>query len=229
MKAIIFDCDGTLVDSEEAHYLAWREVFQKFGYPLEKQFYIDHLCGFGDLKVAEAASELYGLKDLEELVELKDRCYEKIQEAGIRPILGTVAFFSRLYEEREKRGVKLAVASGARKADILSNLKSIGIDSHFDAILSGKDDVLEYFDPEGTNKPKPYVYLKAAKVLGVKPQECVAIEDSQVGIASAVSAGCFTVAVPNPFTQFHDLSLAHVQIESFEGLSVDEFFAKLVR
>ncbi len=226
MKAVIFDCDGTLVDSEEAHYLAWAAVFQELGHPLEKQFYIDHLCGHGEVKVAQTASLLYGVTDLEDLIRRKDRYYE--ERHGIAPIEATVAFFHRLRREKETRGLKLAVASGARRVDILSCLKHIGIDTHFDAILSGKDDVSHYLDPEGTNKPKPYVYLEAAKRLGVEPEECVAIEDSRVGIAAAVSAGCFTVAVPNPYTRFHDLSEAHLQIDSFADMSVDDFFARIV-
>ena len=225
MKAVIFDCDGTLVDSEESHYLAWASVFQERGHSLEKQFYIDHLCGHGELKVARTASLLYGWTDLEGLIRRKDSYYE--QRHGIEPIEATVAFFHRLHREKEKRGLKFAVASGARRVDILACLGYIGINAYFDAILSGKDDVSHYVDPEGTNKPKPYVYLEAAKRLGLDPKECVAIEDSCVGIAAAVSAGCFTIAVPNPYTRFHDLSEAHLQIDSFADMGVDDFFGKI--
>src|SRR5262249_53665661 len=119
---------------------------------------------------------------------------------------------------------KLAVASGARKEEILQNLKSLNIEHYFDVILSGRDDLSEYQDLEGTNKPKPYVYLKVAQELGFKPEECVAIEDSRTGVTSAVKPGCFTIAVPNDYTQQHDLSHAHMKIKSFEGLSINDFF-----
>ncbi len=226
MKAVLFDCDGTLIDSEEVHYLAWKAAFQEMGRTLEKQYYIDHFCGLGDVRVAEIARELFGVSDLDGLVCRKDSFYEEYQQVRVEPIAETVEFFLRLHKEKERLGIKLAVVSGARKADILSNLEHIGIDSHFDAILSGKDDVSEYFDLEGTNKPKPYVYLKAAKVLSIEPNECIAIEDSRVGIAAAVGAGCFTIAVPNAFTRDHDLSLAHLRIDSFAKMSVDDFFAR---
>lgn len=227
MKAVIFDCDGTLVDSEELHYLAWRAVLQEKGYFLEKHFYIEYFCGVGDLQVAELVGELFGFSSSDELISRKNKYYEEYQKAGIAPIKETVAFATRLFEQKEKYGVKLAVASGARKEEILFNLKGLGIDHYFEAMLSGKDDLSEVQDPEGTNKPKPYVYLKTARLLGVKPQDCIAIEDSRVGISSAVSAGCFTVAVPNHFTREHDLSLADLQIASFAGVSVDAFFAMI--
>ncbi len=141
----------------------------------------------------------------------------------------TVAFALRLFQEKKKRGLKFGVASGARKKEILLHLKAIGINTFFDVILSGKDDLSEYRDSEGTNKPKPYVYLKTAKMLGLIPEECIAIEDSGIGIKAAVSAGCFTIAVPNAFTKAHDLSRAHLQIDSFAGISVDAFFSMILK
>lgn len=85
----------------------------------------------------------------------------------------------------------------------------------------------EYKDPEGTNKPKPYVYLKAAKMLGIEPRQCIAIEDSRSGISAAVAAGCITVAVPNDFTKRQDLSHAHFKIESFAGLNFNGFLQQI--
>lgn len=229
MRGIIFDCDGTLVDSEETHYLAWRNVLQELGHLLEEQFYIDHFCGVGDIEAAERVGALLGWNDLDELIRRKNNAFDVYRRAGIRPIPETVAFALRLFKEKEKRGLKFGLASGARKEEILHHLTGIGINSFFDVILSGKDDLSEYRDPEGTNKPKPYVYLKTAKMLGFVPEECIAIEDSRIGIKAAVSAGCFTIAVPNAFTKHHDLSQAHLQIDSFAGISVDEFFAMILK
>jgi len=76
---------------------------------------------------------------------------------------------------------------------------------------------------KGVNKPKPYIYLHAMKKLGVSSQNTVVIEDSASGAAASVSAGCFTIAVPNDYTQQHDLSHAQMKIQSFADLSVDDF------
>lgn len=106
------------------------------------------------------------------------------------------------------------------------NLRNLEIEKYFDLVLSGHDDLDEYKhkDPEGVNKPKPYIYLHAAKLLGVKPYECVVIEDSQSGVVAAENAGCIAVAVPNSFTKNQDLSHAHLKIESFANISVSDFF-----
>lgn len=220
IRAIIFDCDGTLVDSEHYHYLAWKNAFLKKGHALHKDFYSDHFAGFGDVKIAKIAAEITAEDSYSELVSHKNSLFDSYQEEGIAPITTTVDFVRSLFREKEAHGLKLAVASGARKGEILHHLKSIGLERCFDAILSGCDDLAEYEDPEGTNKPKPYVYIKTARLLGLKPEECIAVEDSNAGVTSAVSAGCFTIAVPNRYTEQHDLSQAHMRLPSFEGITI---------
>lgn len=227
IKAVIFDCDGTLVDSEELHYLAWRAAFERYGHLLEKAYYIQHFAGAGEAAVVKAAVQLLGHDCSQEIIEEKNRSFEAYQGAGLNGIDSTIDFATRLYEQKERLGLKLAVASGARKIDILRCLEQLKIEHYFDLILSGHDDVAEFQDPEGTNKPKPYVYLKTAKLLGLQPEECIAIEDSRTGVSAAVSAGCFTIAVPNPFTIQNDLSHAHLKISSFANWSVEDFLTKL--
>jgi len=93
--------------------------------------------------------------------------------------------------------------------EIYENLAQIGVSKEaFDAILSGKDDLTHIQDPEGTNKPKPYIYQLAADRLAVKPQECLVFEDTSAGVISAADAGMDVIAVPNEFTKEHDFSRA---------------------
>jgi beta-phosphoglucomutase-like phosphatase (HAD superfamily) len=227
IKAIIFDCDGTLVDSEQTHFLAWQSALKKKGYQLDKKFYIENFAGIGDFEISRIASDIIGFDCSEESLNHKNNFFNNYLKAGISPISATVEFARCLFYQKEKYKIKLAVASGARKRDILGNLRSLDMESYFDVILSGHDDLSEYHDLEGTNKPKPYVYLKAAKIMGCKPEECVAIEDSRTGVFSARDAGCMTIAVPNHFTQQHDLSYAHIKITSFAGMTVNDFFTMI--
>lgn len=229
IKAVIFDCDGTLVDSEEFHYLAWQAAFQEQGFQLNKEFYTHNFSGVGDFEISKMGIEILGSNCSDELLGHKNKLFTAYQKAGISPVTSTVEFAEQLFQEREKYGIKLAVASGARREDILHNLKSLNMDHYFDVILSGRDDLSEYQDAEGTNKPKPYIYLKTAKMLGFKPEECIAIEDSKTGVSSAVNAGCFTIAIPNHYTQQHDLSHAHMTFESFAGIGVNDFFKMIMR
>lgn len=226
IKAVIFDCDGTLVDSEQAHFLAWRYAFQNQGYELTEQEYMTFV-GKGHLIVLQMAIDMIGFDCSKELSKDKEEYFGKLQLTGIPPISSTVEFLHLLAKEKNKYGIKLAVASGARKKEILHHLKNLEIESYFDVVLSGYDDLAEYEDSEGTNKPKPYIYLKTAKMLGFSPVQCVAIEDSHPGVSSAVSAGCITIAIPNHYTQNHDLSHASLKIDSFANLSINDFFDKI--
>ena len=114
------------------------------------------------------------------------------------------------------------------KKEILINLKDHEIIDAFDVVVSGQDDLSHYLDPEGVNKPKPYIYLHAAKLLGLEPSECVAFEDSYTGLLAASKAGLITFAVPNTFTREQDFSLATFKIEPHEEINMEEFFQKLL-
>ena len=219
IKGIIFDCDGTLVDSEEHHYLAWKHAFGKHGVEIDPTLYVN-FAGKGDEYVLDYSHELIGSDCTQEIFFHKNAHYRQLQQEGIVPVAPTVDFLHRLYAERQQHGLKLGVASGARKEDIVHALQLLEVEHYFEAVLSGADDLPEYSDPEGTNKPKPYVYLKAAKLLGVPSEACIAIEDSAPGVAAAVAAGCFTIAVPNLITQNHDLSQAHLTLPSLAGMTV---------
>ena len=223
IKAIIFDCDGTLVDSEGAHLLAWQQTLHNRGHVLTPEQC--SLCaGKPGPEIAKLISENIGYLCADELLAEKNACYHKLQEQGLPSIEETIYFLKRLADEKERLGLKLGVASAAIKSAILSNLRHLGIEELFDVILSGHDDLKDYVDPNGVNKPKPYIYLHAMKKLGVFPAQCVVIEDSFTGVRAAVSAGCLTIAVPNIHTRDQDLSNAHLRIDSFSGVSLEHFF-----
>lgn len=223
IKAIIFDCDGTLVDSEEAHLSAWRRTLQNRGHDLTLEQCLLY-TGKPASVIAELIAETIGCSCSDEILAEKRAYYRELHQQGLPPIEATVDFLKRLANEKERLGFKLGVASAAIKSEILSNLRFLGIEELFDIILSGQDDLKHYADPEGVNKPKPYIYLHAMKKLGVFPAECVVIEDSSTGVNSGVSAGCFTIAIPNIYTRDQDLSNAHLRIESFADINVDHFF-----
>lgn len=226
IKAVIFDCDGTLVDSENAHYLAWKMALSKKSYELKVSDHLIHV-GIPDRLIAEFHSQKLGLGDSAQLLQAKHNNYAQLIRQGIPPIEATLAFVHLLAGQSQARGLKLGVASGAPKANILAHLRHLGIEDYFDLILSGIDDLQEYHDPEGTNKPKPYIYQKMANLLGLAPEQCVAIEDSNPGLTAAVRAGYRTVAIPHAFSKHQDFSAATVTLESLQGFSVDDFLNSL--
>jgi beta-phosphoglucomutase len=223
IKAILFDCDGTIVDSEYAHFLAWKYALQQQNGDLVLKQYYDHVGKSAETNARLFAGQLQ--KDCAEQI-LRDKLtyYHALQQKGIPPIRATVAFLHRLAEEKERLGLKLGVASAVAKEEIMVHLHHLSIANFFDLILSGCEDLHEYNDPEGVNKPKPYIYLQAAKMLGLQPSECAVIEDSRMGVEAGASAGCVTIAVPNAYSRTQDLSRAHFRIESFADISPQQFF-----
>jgi beta-phosphoglucomutase len=227
VKAVIFDCDGTLVDSEHSHYLAWKRALSHFGSGLTVEEYPNYV-GRSAEKIAVILAERTGQKCAERLLAMKNDYYEELCQAGLPAIDATVTLLKSLAAQKESLGIKIGICSAARKSEIVSHLRGLNIEHVVDIVLSGQEDLGEYVDPEGVNKPKPYIYLHVMKQLGLLPENIVVIEDSTAGVLASRAAGCFTIAVPNDYTRHHDLSSAHIKIASFADLSIDAFL-KLIQ
>ncbi len=223
IKAVLFDCDGTLVDSEYTHYLSWQYALQRLGGDLSLEEYYSYV-GKSSAVIAEQIAEKLACGSAEAILKEKRESYQTLHCSGLPSIAPTVEFLMSLLQEKERLGLKVGVCSAAKKNEVSSHVQRLGIERYLDVVLSGQEDLVEYSDPEGVNKPKPYIYQHAMKLLGVVPHECVVIEDSGPGVRAGVDAGCFTIAVPNAYTLNHDLSHAHLRLDSFAGISVDQFF-----
>jgi HAD superfamily hydrolase (TIGR01509 family) len=184
------------------------------------------LAGNPSAYIAQKLSERSSLGSPEAIMQTKRAAYALLQKKSL-PIERTINFIRELSKRKKELGIQLGVASAARKDEIVMNLKHIGIAEVFDLVISGQDDLISYRDPEGINKPKPYIYLHTAKLLGLSPSQCVACEDSAAGVQAAKDAGCITFAVPNKFTKQHDFSRADFVIQPAEKIHVDEFFERL--
>ncbi|MDE3045489.1 MAG: HAD family phosphatase [Verrucomicrobiota bacterium] len=194
--AVIFDCDGVLVDSGMLHYRAWKEVLKKRGIELSVGEYTP-MFGKVSEEMISYLKELKGVELCPCVIEEKRKSFEFFfQEAS-------ELFIEEMCEWAKKikgQGYKTALASAGAHSQIQQYLQSAGLQGVFDVVLSGKDDLGEYKDPEGVNKPKPYIYLKAAKLLSVEPSDCLVFEDSWAGVLAGKEAGMYVVAVPYPFT-----------------------------
>lgn len=228
IKAIIFDCDGTLVDSEDAHRSSWRQTAENYGFEISPEEFLGHV-GKPDIVIARMLAEMRGAPSADILFNQKRDYFLEHLHKGFPPIHGTVQFVHQLIKQKDILGLKIAVASAAPKYEILTNLKMLGLDKAFDIVLSGHEDLTDYNDPEGVNKPKPYVYLHTAALLGVSPFECIVIEDSHTGVAAGANAGCITVAVPNLHSQHHDLSRATFKLETLADMTVERLLELSMR
>ena len=223
IEAVIFDCDGVLVDTEYLKFLAWQEALASENIPFTIEEYMP-LVGHSSDHILLMVTRLKSVEIPEGVIELKNACYQILQKQGVPPINEMIAFAHYFAEEKKTLGIKLGLASSAPKEEILQNLEQIGLEHAFDLIISGSDDLDSYTDPEGKNKPKPYIYMEAAKRLGISPSKCLVFEDTAAGIEAAASAGMIAIAVPNPFTQGQDFSKAATVLKTYQDLPLKQIF-----
>lgn len=226
ISAVLFDCDGTLVDSEYAHYQAWAYSVGTFGLILSLEEYSEFM-GSPAPEIALTFAKKIGKECADILLQTKKAYYKTLIEKGIPSITSTVEFLKRLAKEKEALGFKIGVCSAAKKEDVLTHLRRLDLSTSVDLVLSGQDDLTSYRDPDGVNKPKPYIYLEAMKILNITPEETIVIEDSASGVRAGLSAGCFTIAIPNTYTKTQTFGPVDLYVETFDEMSVADFFEKL--
>ena len=186
--AVIFDCDGTLVDSMPAHFEAWCEALAQHG--AGGIFKEDVFIAMGGRPTRDIVVELnseYDLKLNPESVALAKR------EAFLKrmpsvTLIREVADFAQSLRGK----VPMAIATGGTRFVIEKTLKAVGISDWFDEVVTA-DDVKD-------GKPTPAVFRPAAKLMGVSPTRCLALEDAPAGILAAQRAGMQVVAIPSPLT-----------------------------
>lgn len=198
IQAVIFDCDGVLVDTEPLHYRAFQEVLDPLGLGHSYEDYLDRYIGFDDRDAfLEAFREGCRSLDPEELAQLigaKEKVLQGLIEQGIPSFPGV----ADLVRDLSSRGIPLAVASGALRREVEAFVRGLGLAGHFPVIVAA-DDVER-------SKPDPETYLKALECLGqslapeaLDPRCCLAIEDTPAGIQAAREAGLVVVGVTNSF------------------------------
>ncbi len=181
VRGLIFDCDGTVVDTMPVHYAAWCRALDEVGLQFpEDRFY--SFAGAPTVTIIQALSREQGVKcDAEAVAHNKERIY--VSSMGeLEPIHSVVGI-----ARREKGRRKMAIASGGWKRVVKESLAVIGVEDWFDAIV-GADDVEH-------GKPAPDVFLRAAELIGVEPAACVVYEDGELGFEAAKRAGMEVIDV----------------------------------
>jgi HAD superfamily hydrolase (TIGR01509 family) len=210
-KAILFDMDGVLIDSEPLFLDAInRIVVEESQDPITEDENENNLIGTTVNQTWDRLKTLRTLtKSTHEYISRYDSVVKEVLSQRLEPQPGVVD----LLKECEARGLPKAVASSALREWVHLKLNSIGLQDYFETILGG-DDVIN-------GKPKPDIYLLAAERLGLNANECIAIEDSPVGIRAAVSSGAYTIAVKTYFTRNLDISHADMVLNSLEQFDLD--------
>lgn len=193
LKAIIFDFDGVVVDSEPVHYQAFMEIGKDLGVAFDYKHYLRHYIGFDDRDAIRAMlTEAHMPTDeahISELRQQKQVAFEDLVKQGAAAIPGAVDLIDEAHGQ-----IPIAIASGATTLDIELMLKSLGRRDRFEIIVSA--------DHVQRSKPDPTTYRMAYEILAEKhpeqdlmPENCLAIEDTAAGIESARGAGLMTLGI----------------------------------
>lgn len=186
MKAVIFDMDGVLFDTERLCINAWDYAGERMNIKRTGDMVFKTL-GVNVATVNRILKEEYGKSFNIEL--FRKYCDEYMNSFFTRNQVPVKDGLYNILKHLKKNNFKIALASSSSKKTVMRNLESAEITNYFDALVSG--DMVE------KSKPEPDIYLKAAELLGLSAGECYAIEDSKNGLKSASSAGCKAIMVPD--------------------------------
>jgi HAD superfamily hydrolase (TIGR01509 family) len=216
IRALIFDFDGIILETEMPTYTAWSEIYREHGHDLPLDRWLDYIgreAGYFDA-LGHLASLVGESFDREAARASREKRRSELLDA-----LDVMAGIRDYVSEARRLGLRLGVASSSSHEYVTRHLERLGLGGVWDAIV-GREDA-----PRA--KPAPDLYLRALALLGVSADEAIAIEDSPNGIAAAKDAGMRVVAVPNDLTSGLDLSRADCRVASCAEMSLAALLERL--
>ena len=221
LKAVIFDFDGVIADSEALHYKALNTVFNRYGVDVSKDLHWRKYLGYSDRENIEAVNVDYsmGMDDakVQILIDEKKIVFDELVADGSIIIDGVALFIQRLIES----GIRRAICSGALRSDIDLMLGGTDFKDAFEVIVTA-DDVKH-------GKPDPEGYLQALNKLNgnevspIEASQCIVIEDSHWGLEAASAAGMNPIAVTNTYPKEELDGKARKIVDRLDELTVDDF------
>lgn len=210
IRAVVFDFDGTILDTETPAYLALKEIYQEYGVELPRDEWCKGIgTRGGDFDPLGYLETCVGRPLDKEAIRQRWRARHQQMVEQERPLPGV----ERFLREAKEKGLKVGLASSSDREVLLHRLTVSGLLSYFDCVCTADD--VEHV------KPDPALYLLAVSRLGVRPEEAVAVEDSPNGALAAKRAGLRCVVVPNPMTAGLAFGEYDLRLDSLEELTVD--------
>ena len=175
IKGLIFDLDGTLVDSMQAHYEAWNDLAEYAGFEFSEEYFYA-LAGMPTIKIVKILCDKYKVNlDLYDLIKFKeDAYYTRLDRVKIiDPVFDVVERYSGI--------LPMSIGTGGKKEVSLRVMKELHLDKYFSIMVSAED--------VDNHKPAPDTFLKCAELMNVLPEHCQVFEDGELGIQAAKTAG----------------------------------------
>jgi HAD superfamily hydrolase (TIGR01509 family) len=209
-KAVLWDLDGTLVDSEQYHWRAWREVLSGEGFDLTREQFLASFGQRNDRILRAWLGDDCPADEIKRIGDAKEAEYRRLAESeGVVPLAGAAEWAQRLRAD----GWRQAVASSAPRLNVDVMLRALALDRYFDAIVAAEDVMV--------GKPDPQVFQRAAARLEIPADRCVVVEDVAAGIEAARRAGMRSIGVSRSATLDADIfvrSLADLPKDAFARL-----------
>jgi beta-phosphoglucomutase family hydrolase len=207
-RAVLWDMDGTLLDSADYHWHSWREVLAAEGFELTRERFAESFGRRNDATLRAYFGEGFPLSEVDRIGAIKEARYrDMVRRHGVELLPGVGRWLARLKAD----GWRQALASSASLLNVEAILGGLKIEDFFDAIVSAED--------VQTGKPDPEVFLVAAARVSAPPARCVVIEDAPAGLEAARLAGMRTIAVQST----HISLQADVVVRTLNDLSDDAF------
>ncbi len=216
LKAVIFDLDGVIVDSEKSHFDTFNQALAHFGIRLTRRYWKTACTGIGSYAIMEGVFRRNRIsEDVRKWVEKRAALYQGYVEKNGLPGIGGFLDFYRFLKVHK---IKVAVASGGHKRHIAASLRAIGLPG---IPFVGLEDVKR-------GKPSPDLFLLAAKKLHVKPSECIAFEDSLAGVGAVFRAGMPCIALSTTVSRKALLGKAALIVGDFRPSALKKLMLRLV-
>ena len=213
IRAVIFDLDGVIVESEDAHIEAEREIFQKYNVKISAEELHTYTGTMAKVMFTELIAKYKLNTTFEKINRQKEEILLKLLDKDAEPTKGVL----NLIQELKLEGIKLAVGSSSTRRMVDYILNKLKLTQVFNRVITAED--IEH------SKPNPEIFLKAAKELKVKPSQCLVIEDSKLGVEAAKSAGMKCAGYRNPPSGNQDLSKADIIIDDFSHVDIQKMVA----
>jgi len=198
ITALLFDLDGTLIDSMPHHHVAWQEFHKRRGLAFDEDGFFSATAGRANAEIMRTILPGHTADDYLAMSDEKEMLYREIATHSLDLIAG----FEALRAAARARGMKLAICTASTPENMALAFERFGLDKHMDTVVSPADGV--------RGKPHPDIFLEAARRLGVPPSECIVFEDAPLGIEAAQRARMLAVALttslsPEDFAAFDNI------------------------